>query len=59
MVIKQNFQHRQGGSCNTILRHISLVPISQAISRKFISPSWTNDCKLGYCMRIQSIRKVK
>ena len=25
MVIKQNFQRRQGGSCNTILRHISLV----------------------------------
>jgi len=25
MVIKQNFQHRQAGSCNTALRHSSLV----------------------------------
>ena len=60
MVIKQNSQHRQCGSCNTILQHISLVrTLTSNPPKIYFAISWTNDCKLGYCMRIQSMRKVK
>ena len=60
MVIKQNFQHRQAGSCNSSLPYNSLVrTLISNLPKIYFANSWTNDCKLGYCMRIQAIRKVK